>query len=286
MKNQKVWFVTGASKGFGFEIAKAALASGDKVVATVRKNPEQLVANLQNSPDLLVVVLDVTNEAQVKAGVQKAKEHFGRIDVLVNNAGYGLLGSFEEASDLETKKQYDTNVFGLLNVIRQTLPVMRAQKSGHIINISSLFGYGPALPGLGIYSSTKYAVEGISEGLAQEVEQFGIRVTAAAPGLFNTDFTSTDSYQPSEIKLEAYANTVGQVRQAINGAYGNQPGHPAKLANVIVTLANSENPPLHLPIGRDSVESFKNGTTKVAKDVAEWEEISSSTDHIVTEQVL
>jgi NADP-dependent 3-hydroxy acid dehydrogenase YdfG len=161
---QKVWFITGASKGFGLEIAKAALANGDKIVATVRKNPEAFVAKFQEKDSVLIVQLDVTNEQQVKIGVEKAINRFGRIDVLVNNAGYGLLAATEEASDEEVKKQYDTNVFGLLNVTRAVLPHMRSQRSGHIINISSLFGYLASVPGLGIYGSTKFAVEGISEG--------------------------------------------------------------------------------------------------------------------------
>jgi len=174
MKN-KVWFITGASKGFGFEIARAALAGGDQVVATVRKNAVELTARLDGSDRLLVVTLDVTNESEVKAGVQAAIDRFNRIDVLVNNAGYGLLAATEEASADEVRKQYDTNVFGLLNVTRAVLPQMRKQASGHIINISSLFGYLNNLPGSGLYGSTKFAVEGISEGLAVELKPLGIR---------------------------------------------------------------------------------------------------------------
>lgn len=279
MKTQKVWFITGASKGFGFEIAKAALADGDQVVATVRKNPEKLILELNNPDELQVVVLDVTNEPGVRAGVKKAQERFGRIDVLVNNAGYGLVGATEEASDEETRQQYETNVFGLLNVIRAVLPGMRGQKSGHIINISSLFGYGAAYPGLNLYGSTKYAVEGISEGLALEVNPLGIVVTAVAPGLFSTEFNSADSYKSAAIELNDYAGTAGQVRQGMDQLHRRQPGDPVKLAEVIITLASSENPPLHLPVGKDSVASFRAGAAKVAKDVDAWEEISSSTDH-------
>ncbi|MDB5089594.1 MAG: NADP-dependent 3-hydroxy acid dehydrogenase YdfG, partial [Mucilaginibacter sp.] len=202
MKKQKVWFITGASKGFGLEIAKAALAAGDKVVATVRSNADGLRSKLQQDNEVLVVSLDVTNEQQVKEGVQNAISRFGHIDVLVNNAGYGLLGATEEASDEEVRKQYDTNVFGLLNVTRAVLPHMRSQHSGHIINISSLFGYTASAPGFGLYGSTKFAVEGISEGLALEVKPLGIHVTAAAPGLFSTNFTSPDAYQPSKVILD------------------------------------------------------------------------------------
>ena len=280
MKSQKTWFITGASRGFGLDITKAVLASGDKVVATVRSKPEQLTEKLQHNSNLLVVVLDVTNEEQVKAGIQQAISKHGQIDVLVNNAGYGLLGATEEASDKEVRKQYDTNVFGLLNVTRAVLPYMREKKSGHIINVSSLFGYGATTVGLGIYGSTKFAVEGITEGLALEVNSLGIKVTALAPGLFSTDFLAGDSFQLSETALPAYENSVGQIRQAVNHLHGNQPGDPAKLAGVIINLANSENPPVHLPVGKDSVDNFRNKTVKTEKEVAEWEELSSSTDHV------
>lgn len=279
MKNQKVWFITGTSKGLGFEIAKAALTSGDKVVATVRKNPEAVHESFANTSELLVVVLDVTNEDQVKAGVKKAIETFGQIDVLVNNAGYGLLAATEEASGEEIRKQYDTNVFGLLNVTRAVIPFMRVKKSGHIINVSSLFGYGASVPGFGLYGSTKFAVEGITEGLALEVNSFGIHVTALAPGLFSTEFTSSDSYHTSGVKLDAYNESVGQVRVAVAGLHGNQPGDPAKLARVVLLLAASENPPLHLPVGKDSVAAFRDKVAKASKEIDQWEEVSAGTDH-------
>jgi len=278
MKSQKVWFITGASRGFGFEIAKAALQSGDKVVATVRKNPEQLTVSLKDTKDLLVVVLDVTNKQQVKDGVQKAIGHFGRVDVLVNNAGYGLLGAFEEASDEEIKKQFDTNVIGLMDVTRAVLPHMRKEKSGHIINVSSLFGYKASVPGFGIYTATKFAVEGISEGLALEVNPFGIHVTAVAPGLFNTDFLASDSYVVSKNSLEAYASTVGQIRGAAGQIHGNQPGDPAKLAQVVIQVANSKTPPLHLPVGKDSIASFRDKVKATEAEVSTWEAVSGQTD--------
>lgn len=279
MKN-KVWFITGASKGFGFEIAKAALAGGDTVVATVRKNAKDLESRLGGGDRVLVVTLDVTNEKEVKTGVQAAIARFGRIDVLVNNAGYGLLAATEEASADEVRKQYDTNVFGLLNVTRAVLPTMRQQASGHIINISSLFGYlNTEIPGFGLYGSTKYAVEGITEGLATELKPLGIKVTAAAPGLFSTEFTSADSYQRSALVLDAYKDTVGAMRGYMDNFHGTQPGDPAKLGAVIVRLAHSDNPPLHLPIGRDSVKNFRDKTARMAKEVDEWESVSTSTDH-------
>lgn len=286
----KVWFITGASKGFGFAIAKAALAGGDQVVVTVRKNAADVasrlgVANGSNGTGLpvadrlLAVTLDVTNEKEVKAGVEAAIARFGRIDVLVNNAGYGLLAATEEASAEEVRKQYDTNVFGLLNVTRAVLPFLRKQGSGHIINISSLFGYWNVAPGFGLYGSTKYAVEGISEGLAIELKPLGIKVTAAAPGLFRTDFASAESYQRSATILDAYAETVGAMRGRIDHFNGTQQGDPAKLAGVIVRLAASENPPLHLPIGPDSVQNFRDKTARMSAELEVWEAVATDTDH-------
>lgn len=275
----KIWFITGASKGIGFEIAKAALASGDQVVATVRKNAGQLENRLNGGDRLLVVTLDVSNEKEVKTGVQAAIDRFKRIDVLVNNAGYGLLAATEEASDEEVRKQYDTNVFGLLNVTRAVVPQLRKQASGHIINISSLFGYLNNVPGFGLYGSTKFAVEGISEGLAAELSSLGIFVTAVAPGLFTTEFVSTDSYQSSAIILDAYKETVGAIRNRMVQLHGNQPGDPAKLAAAIIKLAASENPPLHLPIGRDSVKNLRDKIARITAELQEWEGIAISTDH-------
>ena len=279
MKKQKVWFIAGASRGFGFEIAKAALRAGDKVVATVRKNAEQLTASLKGGNDLLVVVLDVTNKQQVEEGVKKALTAFGRVDVLVNNAGYGFLGAFEEATDEDIFKQYNTNVFGLLHVTRALLPHMRQAKSGHIINFSSLFGYKASAPGFGIYASTKFAVEGISEGLAIEVKPLGIHVTSVAPGIFATDFLASDSYIVSENTIDDYVSTVGQIKTLAPQLHGNQQGDPAKFAQVIMALGNSSNPPVHLPIGKDAINSFREKMVETEAEIKAWEEISASTDH-------
>lgn len=276
---QKVWFITGAAKGFGLEICKAALAYGDLVVATARKNQGSIAKNMAWENNILRLQVDVTNEVQVKEAVKLAISQFGRIDVLVNNAGYGLVAAVEEASDEEVKKQYETNVFGLLNVTRAVLPYMRSERSGHIINFSSLFGYLASIPGLGVYASTKFAVEGISEGLAAEAKIFGIHVTSVAPGLFSTSFASKESYESSQIILSDYNETVGNARKVIEQLNGNQPGDPFKLADVIMKLANSEKPPLHLPIGADAIDSFRKKTEIMQQEVAEWEAISKSTAH-------
>lgn len=266
----KVWFVTGASKGFGLEIVKTVLASGDKVVATVRNNAASLQNELGNPENLLVVTMDVVNEAEVKRAVQDGLERFGQLDVVVNNAGFGIVAAIEEASDEEVRRQYDTNVFGLLNVVRNVLPHLRKRKAGHIINISSLFGYG-ALPAWALYGSTKYAVEGISEGLAAELAPFNIKVTSLAPGLFRTQFLNSQSYSSAVNGIPDYNDTtVGQMKSVPDALHGNQPGDPAKLAQVVVELANVENPPLHLPVGLDSLQTYRTNSAKTSAEIEAW----------------
>jgi NAD(P)-dependent dehydrogenase (short-subunit alcohol dehydrogenase family) len=279
METQKTWFITGASKGFGFEIAKAALQAGDKVVGTVRNNPAPFYNSLDNHPNLLIVKMDVTKENEVKEAVQQAIDHFGKLDIVLNNAGYGILGAIEEVSDAEARKQYDTNVFGLLNVIRATLPFLRREKSGHIINVSSLFAFEPLIA-WGLYGSTKNAVEGISQGLAKELEPFGIKVTAIEPGLFRTGFTGKDSFIVAQNAISDYENTVvGRMRKSTGSFHGTQPGDPSKLAAVVIKLGHSENPPLHLPIGTDAINNYKISVEKLAKDTSAWMEDSLSTDY-------
>jgi NAD(P)-dependent dehydrogenase (short-subunit alcohol dehydrogenase family) len=278
IKTQKVWFITGASRGFGLEIARTVLTAGDQVVATVRTQPAQLATTLDNHPNLYVVQMDVTQEDQVQAAVKQGIARFGRLDVLVNNAGYGMVTAIEEATDAEVRQQYDTNVFGLLNVTRAVLPYLRQQKSGHLINISSLFGYD-AIPGWGLYGSTKFAVEGISKGLAVELAPLGIHVTVVAPGLFTTDFLSTQSYVAAKTLIDDYQETVGLMRSGASALHGNQPGDPKKFAAVIIQLANTEHPPLHLPVGKDAVAMHRSNTAKMAQDIETWLPVATSTDH-------
>ncbi len=278
MKTQKVWFVTGVSKGFGLEIAKAALAAGDQVVATVRSQPAQLAAVLNNHPDLYVVQMDVTQEDQVQAAAKQGIARFGRVDVLVNNAGFGMVSAIEEATDAEVRKQYDTNVFGLLNVIRAVLPYLRQQKSGRVINISSMFGYD-AVPGWGLYGSTKFAVEGLSKGLAVELAPLGIHVTAVAPGLFSTDFLSAESYVAAKTIIDDYQATVEPMRSGADALHRNQPGDPKKFAQVMIQLANAEHPPMHLPVGKDAIARYQNNAAKMAEEIEVWLPVATSTDH-------
>ncbi|MCC5668551.1 SDR family NAD(P)-dependent oxidoreductase [Nostoc sp. CHAB 5784] len=278
MQTQKVWFITGASRGFGLEIARAALAAGDQVVATVRSQPAQLATTLHNHPDLYVVQMDVTQENQVQVAVEQGIAHFGRVDILVNNAGYGIVTAIEEATDAEVRKLYDTNVFGVLNVTRAVLPYLRQQKSGRIINISSLFSYD-AVPGWGLYGSTKFAVEGLSKGLAIELAPLGIHITAVAPGLFTTDFLSTESYVAAKTIIPDYETTVGPMRSGADALHGHQPGDPKKLAQMILQLANTDRPPLHLPVGKDAIAMYRSNAAKMAQEIEAWLPVAISTDH-------
>ncbi|WP_321332135.1 oxidoreductase [uncultured Bacteroides sp.] len=273
----KVWFITGASRGFGLEITKAVLASGDKVIAAVR-TPDEFVLQVSNNENLLVVPLDVTNEEQSKKAVLTGHDYFGRIDVLVNNAGYGLLSAVEEASGEEVKKNYDTNVFGTLNVIRAVLPFMRKQRSGHIINISSVGGLTGSI-GWGLYSSTKFAIEGITEALALELAPLGIKATVVEPGYFRTNFLDASSLNRTANIIEDYAETVGKMRAFATQVNRKQPGNPVKLAEAFIKLAVAENPPLHLPLGKDTLERYEHKTAGFAKDIENWYDVIIGTDH-------
>jgi NAD(P)-dependent dehydrogenase (short-subunit alcohol dehydrogenase family) len=278
MKTQKTWFITGASRGFGLYITKAVLASGDKVVATVRNKPEDLVAEFNNSANLYVLTLDITNETQAKQAAAQAINHFGTIDVLVNNAGYGLLAAVEEATDEEVRQNYEVNVFGTLNMIRAVLPYMRKQRSGHVVNISSVGGLA-SYSGWGIYGSTKFAIEGITEGMAMELAPLGIYATVVEPGFFRTNFLDHSSLSRTTNVMEDYAETVGAMRQFATQANYQQPGDPEKLALAFVKLAASENPPVHLPLGNDTLKRFRAKTEAFEKDIAEWYDVVTGTDH-------
>jgi NAD(P)-dependent dehydrogenase (short-subunit alcohol dehydrogenase family) len=274
---QKVWFITGASRGFGVLTAQKALERGDFVVATAR-DPNTVIAALGEHPNLLAVRLDVTLEAQAITAAHQAVARFGRIDVLVNNAGYGLLGAVEESNADEVRSLYETNVFGLLNVTRAVLPVMRKQGSGHIINISSVGGYS-AYAGWGVYGSTKFAVEGLSEAMSMELAPLGIHATVVEPGFFRTDFLDASSLVTTHNRIDDYAATVGAMRDFAEGANHQQPGDPVKLAGALMQLADSAHPPVRLQLGSDTVARVRAKNESVAKEMAEWLQLSVSTDH-------
>ena len=273
---KRVWFITGASRGLGALIAQAALDDGNAVVATGR-NAAAIAERLGESPALLSVALDVTNEAQARAAVEAAVEKFGRIDVLVNNAGFGLLAAVEESSDAEVRHIYETNVFGLLNVTRAVLPVMRRQRSGHVINTSSIVGY-QAAAGVGVYSSTKFAVEGITEALHAELEPLGIHATMIEPGFFRTDFLDTSSLVVGKTIIDDYDETSGKLRRLAGEINHNQPGDPAKLAAALLTLVDAQTPPLRLPLGTDTLKALAEKNAYVTAETQAWKALSASTD--------
>src|SRR5258705_1877304 len=277
--NRKVWFITGASKGLGFEIAKAALLAGDYVAATFRSEKSLAIQKLGTNPRLLELMMDVTEQNEVKIAVDKAFEHFGRLDVVVNNAGYCILAAIEEASDLEVRKQYDTNVFGVLNVLRVVLPYLRQQRSGHIINMSSLFAFD-AVPGWGLYASTKLAIEGISMGLSKELAPFGIKVTIVEPGFFTTGLTSKISYETATKSIYDYRETmVGYIKLETDNYHGNEPGDPSKLADIVIRLSKADSIPLYLPIEADSIAKYEAKARQMAIDVDAWRIVTAHTNH-------
>ncbi|MBB3012999.1 oxidoreductase [Cupriavidus alkaliphilus] len=273
----KVWFITGASRGFGLELTRAALARGDRVVATAR-NPQAVIGAVGGHDHLLAVALDVTSDAQAIAAAEAAVARFGRIDVLVNNAGYGLLGAVEEASAREVEQQFATNVFGVLAVTRAVLPQMRRQRSGHIVNISSIGGYA-AYPGWGVYGATKFAVEGLTEALSAELAPLGIHATVVEPGFFRTDFLDASSLVRVGTEIGEYAQTVGAMRTHMASANHQQPGDPARLAAALLALADSNTPPVRLPLGSDTVARIADKHRKVESELAAWHALAVSTDH-------
>ncbi|MBA2117861.1 oxidoreductase [Bremerella alba] len=272
----KTWFITGASRGFGALIAKQALASGDNVVATAR-NPQGVVEAVGSHSQLLAVALDLADEMQAHAAVAAAVERFGGIDILLNNAGFGLLGAVEEATAEEVEHLYRTNVFGLLNVTRAVLPQMRRQRSGHVLNISSSGGYR-AGAGFGVYCSTKFAVEGLSEALAEELSPLGIRVTIVEPGYFRTDFLEAKSLLVSPTRIEDYNATAGTTRQRAEQVSRHQPGDPKKFAVAMVQLAGSQDAPLRMPFGSDAVAAIEAKNAFVTAELTKWQSLSVGTD--------
>ncbi|TCS16049.1 oxidoreductase [Caulobacter sp. BK020] len=273
----KIWFVTGAARGLGAEIAKAALAAGDRVVVTGRRREALQAAFSPDSDKVLSLSLDVTREAEAEGAVEAALARFGRIDVLVNNAGYGNLGLFEETTDAEARAQYDTNVFGLYNVTRAVLPVLRRQRAGRIFNVSSV---GGLLGGEGgsLYCATKFAVEGFSESIAKEVAAFGIRVTIVEPGFFRTDFLDDSSVRYGSRQIEDYAELSSQMKAFWDGRNHAQAGDPAKLGRVLVDLADRADPPLRFAAGSDAVAMIGGKIAALQAELDAWRDLSVTTD--------
>lgn len=271
-----VWLVTGASSGFGEALTTAILDRGDQVIATFRNAEQASWFTQQAGANGLGVVLDVTAETQIKKAVQQALQQFGRIDVLVNNAGYGTVGAIEEFSMEEIRAQMETNFFGMAALTKEVLPLMREKGAGVIVQLSSTAGFR-ATGGFGIYNASKFALEGFSEALAQEVAPFGIRVVIVEPGPFRTKFAG-GSIKLAQQRLEAYSKTpVGQMYQYINRIDGTQEGDPVKGARAIVDYVHNGNKNLRLPLGKMSVLGIRAKLAAVEADVAANEQIALST---------
>ncbi|MEM8675914.1 MAG: SDR family oxidoreductase [Cyanobacteria bacterium P01_G01_bin.67] len=272
----KVWLITGSSTGFGRILAETVLKKGDRVIATARK-PEQLADLITQYPETAFAVsLDVTNKAEIQTAIEQAIAKFGRIDVLVNNAGYGLIGALEEVSDTQIQRNFNTNLFGAINVMRAVLPIMRSQQSGHIINMSAIAGFSNEL-GFSIYGGAKFALEGVSEALQGEVAPLGIKVTIVEPGPFRTDFIGRSLDRASE-QMDAYQDSVGKFLNFLNNIEGKQPGDPQKAAEAIIKVVNSENPPLRLVLGKYAYSKFRKKLESLTAELDAWEEIAANTD--------
>ncbi|HBC5674152.1 TPA: SDR family NAD(P)-dependent oxidoreductase [Citrobacter koseri] len=273
----RIWFITGAARGMGGHIAKAALQQGDRVVATGR-NMDKLrrTFSTASAENIELLELDVRDEHQAKVAVDAAIRRFGRIDVLVNNAGFCLLGRFEEATAEQIELQFATNVFGTANVLRAVLPVMRQQRSGRIINTSSIAGV-KAVANATFYSASKFAVEGMTLALADEVSPLGIHVTAIEPGFFRTEFLSNSSAHYGEKKIEDYAD-FGDAHELLASADGQQQGDPAKLAQVVCQVVEMENPPRQLLIGNDTISYVMPSLEARIKEIREFAALSNTTD--------
>ncbi|WP_409436109.1 oxidoreductase [Mycobacterium sp. SMC-14] len=272
-----VWFITGASRGFGLQIARDLLDRGHQVVATAR-DAATVTESLGENDNVLAVALDVTDETQARQAVQTAVDRFGRIDVLINNAGRGLLGAVEEATDAEVRAVYETNVFGLLTVTRAVTPVLRAQRSGTIVNISSVGGFVSS-PGWGVYASTKFAVEALSEALHAELQPLGIHAMVVEPGYFRTDFLDSSSLQIQQHTIDDYADgPAGKMRITAGERNHDQPGDPVKAAAAIIDVVESERPPVRLLLGNDTIAAVESKLAHVQAELAQWRGVSASTD--------
>ncbi len=280
IKNVKnsIWFITGGSKGMGLILAKRLLQAGAKVAVTSRSKAS-LAEKLSSHANLLPLAADLANEASVQAAVKETISHFGGLDVVVNNAGYGQFGAVEEVSDAEARANFDINVFGVLNVLRATLPQLRKQRAGHIFNISSIAGITGGFPGFGVYCATKFAVAGISEGLQADLAGLGVNVTCVYPGYFRTEFLAAGSPAQPATQIADYDSAHGLVATHLTGGiHGNQLGDPDKLAEVLMTVATSDTPPLHLVLGSDALGLAGKKVETFTQALASNRALSTSTD--------
>src|SRR4051812_24082654 len=278
MGNQelKTWFITGCSTGFGRELAKAVLARGYRAVVTAR-DPQQVAGIVVgHEARSLSLPLDVTDPAQIAESVRRAEEHFGRIDVLVNNAGIGYFAAVEESDEAEVRRMFEINFFGLAKMTHAVLPGMRKRRSGHIVNVSSIGGL-TAFPGVVYYNATRFAVEGLSEGLAKEVGPLGIKVTLVEPSGFRTDWAGRSANE-SPVEIADYVETAGANRRSLREGSGRQAGDPVRAADAIIRAVEAPKPPLHLLLGNFALDSARKKLEALRLDFDEWEETTIGAD--------
>jgi NAD(P)-dependent dehydrogenase (short-subunit alcohol dehydrogenase family) len=275
--HKQTWFITGAGRGMGVDFATAALAAGHNVVATGR-NPDTIAAALGESEDLLVVTLDVTSAQDAQAAVNAAVERFGSIDVLVNNAGNNYAGFFEELTPEQIERQLTVNLFGPMNATRAVLPVMRQQRSGHVVTISSTAGFA-GYEGGTAYATSKFAVDGWMESLAPEIAPFGIHSTIVNPGFFRTELLTAESTISADESIEDYAERSAARREFFAGMNGNQVGDPAKLAQALLRITEMEKPPLRFIAGADALAAAQQKLTERQQQIDALPDLSTSLDH-------
>jgi NAD(P)-dependent dehydrogenase (short-subunit alcohol dehydrogenase family) len=276
MSEKNVWFITGCSTGFGRELAKQLLENDYRVVVTARNVEKVLDLAEINKENALALALDVTNNAQVSEAVAKAEAHFGKIDVLVNNAGFGYFGSIEESEEAEVRAMFEANFWGLANMTRAVLPKMRELRSGAIVNISSIGGF-VGNPGVGYYNATKFAVNGFTEALQKELAPLGIKVIVVQPSGFRTDWAGRSANEAPQT-IADYTETAGAFQSMIRAYSGNQPGDPVRAAKAIIAAVESENPPLNLLLGRAALKNARLRLDSLKKDFDAWAETSEGAD--------
>ncbi|MFD1952594.1 oxidoreductase [Sphingomonas arantia] len=269
-----IWFITGVSRGLGRDLAKAALARGDIVAGTVRSHAAADAFTALHPTNAVALIADVTDTTAIAAAVAHVEAHHGGIDVLVNNAGFGMVGAIEETSLAQVRDLFETNVFGTIAVIQAVLPAMRARRAGHIVTITSVSGWAP-WAGTGIYGASKFAVECIGRTLAQELAGLGIRVTNVAPGGLRTDFAGP-SLRLADARIEAYDATAHQAERTLAAHAGTEPGDPVKAAQAILTLVDSDAPPLRLLLGADALGYAEGEIAAMQADIAAWRPLTLS----------
>lgn len=272
--NKQVWFITGAGRGMGVEFAKAALAKGYQVVATGR-NTDKVAKALGDDENLLIVKLDITNPTDAENAVKLAVDRFGRIDVLINNAGNFYAGFFEELTPQQIERQITTNLFGPMNVTRAVLPVMRKARSGHIISISSLAGLMGA-EGVSAYTASKFGLEGWMESLRFDVSPFGIKTTVVEPGLFRTEFLESETTTWPELSIDDYAERSAQSQGFWEAQNGNQAGDPSKLAKALITIASQDEPPFRFLAGQDAIAGAEQKVAELQQQINDYRDLSTS----------